>query len=490
MGMKERAQLDRGIDRLDAIVETIRQGGRIPGAALAVVMDGAMVYAKGFGYRDLKRRKKMTADTLYPIASTSKALNTTLLGMLVDEGRLSWDAPVQHYLPRFRLRDPVASAHVTIRDLLTMRSGLPRHDWVWWGNKESRAEIVMRLAHLEPSAQFRQRFQYNNLTATVAGHVAEVITGSNWEDLVENRIFAPLGMPRTSCATPKDDNFTLSYHENTRRKLVPTKRRSAEVTGPSGGSVHSTVVDMTRWILFNLTGGGRKRGRLVSTETLAKIHSPQAVIGERPLARLPADATYALGWVVDWYNGHKRVSHAGYLHDVHSSVMFFPDRGIGMVSFTNFGCPLLAELINQQAFDTVMGLPTLQTIEQKLVIYEKAVTDTRQRNASVHRVPHTRPSHPLQDYSGKYHHAGYGEITIQKRGHKLHLRFRDLILLLRHWHYESWVAEDSELWTTHQAHPFDRANHLQFHADAKGEVMGLSLPLEPEVAPIRFERRR
>lgn len=480
----------RNLDKLDALIEPMLRVARVPGAAIAVVASGKVVYAKGFGYRDLRSKKPLTADTIYPIASTTKTINATLLGMLVDEGRLEWDAPVQRYLPHFRLRDAVISARVTVRDLVTMRTGLPRHDWVWSGSSKTRAQLVEHIAHLDLSADFRRRFQYCNLTVTAAGHIAEVVAQRSWEALVQQRIFRPLAMRHTSVARPTRGNVTLCYHEDAQRKLVRTNVRSSEATAPAGGSVHSTVGDMARWVLFNLKGGVLNGRRLIRTDVLGEIHAPQVVIGDRPLAELPADAAYAMGWMVDSYNGHKRVSHGGYLHDVNSSVMFFPGVDVGMVSFINFGCPRVAELINHSAFDVLLGLTPARTIEQKMADYEAKIEQTSRRNASVPRVSGTRPSHPLGAYHGKYTHAGYGEIKIQRRGRKLFLKRNDLLLGLKHWHYDVWVADDDRRWPIHQSHAFDRTRQIQFHLDTQGEIAALSMPMEPAVAPIRFARQQ
>lgn len=484
--MKRARQPVRNLDGLHSVIEGILRAARIPGAALAVVADGKTIYSRGFGRRDLKTGKRVTPDTVYPIASTTKPMNATLLGMLVEEGRLEWDAPVQRYLPKFRLKDDLASARVTVRDLVTMRTGLPRHDWVWVGNPKNRADMVERLAYLDLSADFRQRFQYCNLSSAAAGHIAEVITGQSWESLAAQRLFRPLGMRRTSCARPTHDNVSSSYHENARRKLLLSRRHVSQVIAPAGGAVHSTVADMGRWISFNLEGGKANGRRLMGRKTLAQIHAPQVVIGERPLAGLPPDGSYSLGWLVDSYNGHKRLSHGGYLHDVHSSVMLFPVARIGMVAFTNFGCAVLAHLLNQCAFDALMGLPSVETAEQKLTLYEKKIEDIRKRNASLVRASNTGPSLPLSAYRGDYVNAGYGRIRVGKRGRGLILQRDALRLPLQHWHYDVWVARDSDIWTIHEAHAFDRGCQIHFCMDAHGHVAGLTIPLEPEVEPIRF----
>lgn len=478
------------MESVDGIIEEVLRVARIPGAAIAIVVGGKTVYAKGYGYRDLRAKKPVVPDTLYPIASTTKAMNATLLGMLVDEGRLEWDAPVQNYLPQFRLRDVMASTRVTVRDLVTMRTGLPRHDSVWEGNATTtRADLIERLAYLDLSADFRQRFQYCNLSVTAAGHVAEVITGQTWEAMVRQRIFVPLKMRNTRCGRPKNGNVTSAHHENARRKIVLTKPRASELTAPSGGSVYSTVTDMTRWMLVNLEHGAVGRRQLISERTLAQLHAPQVVIGERPLAGLPADGAYALGWLVDTYNGHKRVSHGGYLNDVNSSVMLFPSLGIGLVCFVNFGCAVLAPLINQHVFEVMMNQTPVRTLKEALALYETKIENTRRRVTSFERVENTRSSHPLSAFAGNYANAGYGSLVIKLRGSQLILQWNDLRLPLKHWHHDVWLAEDHARWTLHQPHAFDGACPIQFHLDAHGHVSTLTIPLEAEVSPIVFNKR-
>jgi CubicO group peptidase (beta-lactamase class C family) len=477
------------LDRIDGLIEPILRTARIPGAAIAVVAGGENVFAKGYGYRDLGSLKPMTARTVYPVASTTKSINATLLGMLVDDGLLSWDRPVQDYLPRFRLEDSTIGAQATLRDLVTMRTGLPRHDWLWAENPISRADLVSRLQHMPLSCGFRERFQYNNLTVVVAGHVAEVVTGSSWEALVQERILVPLGMRDTGFSLPRVDDVTLAYHENSRRELIVTKRLATELAGPSGGSVHSTVVDMARWISFNLSGAEVDNQRLISPRGLAEIHSPQVMAGNDPSAPTTG-AAYALGWFVDTYNGRARLSHPGYLHDVNSEIMLFPEDGIGIVSFINLGGPAYARIISQRAFDLIMGFTPTQPIEAAMTQYEQKIVDTRKRNASVPRVENTSPSHRLDDYLGVYVHPGYGKVEIDRSSAGLMFQRNNLRLALRHHHYDAWVAEDNDLFPIHIAHPFDSAGHFLFETNPTGEVSAVSIRLEPTLLPVRFQKQQ
>jgi CubicO group peptidase (beta-lactamase class C family) len=482
--------LDKALESLDGpdgLIEPMLRAARVPGAAIAIVADGKTVFARGYGSRDLQAKLPLTEHTLYPIASTTKALNATLIGMLVDEGRLAWDTPVQHYCPQFRLRDPLISTQVTLRDLLAMRTGLPRHDWVWSGNPMSRPELVERLRYLQLSAGFRERFQYNNMTATTAGYIAELVTGARWEDLLQQRILTPLEMTDTVSARPTDGDVTLSYHENAQRELIISQRLAAEVTAPSGGAVYSTVADMARWIAFNLAGGKCAGNQLIQAATLKEIHGPQVAARTDPSAP-SAHATYAMGWFVDTYNGRTRLVHSGDLHNVNSDLSLFPEDGIGIVSFINFGCPKLSRLINQRVFDLIRMQNSVESLEDRLAQYEKQIADTSKRSASMRRVEGTSPSHPLEHYAGTYVHRGYGEIRISRRSEELIFRRKDLVLPLERWHYDVWVAKNTDLFALHRPNPFDRSSRLRFETNADGDIEALHIQLEPAVDPIRFQK--
>jgi CubicO group peptidase (beta-lactamase class C family) len=477
------------LEGLDSLVEPMLQAARIPGAALAVVAGEQTLLARGYGWRDLEGALPMTAETVYPIASTTKGLNATLLGMLVDEGLLAWDTPVREYLPELQLSDSDTTAATTLRDLLSLRTGMPRHDFLWTESGLSRAGLVERMPHLPLSARLRERFQYTNLTPTLAGHIAEVVTGRSWEDLMNERLLKPLGMHSTTFAAPRAGNTTASYHENQRRDLVRTVRWATEPIGPAGGSLHSTIADMARWLAFNLNGGESAGRQLLRRQTLHELHSACVLVGTDPSAPSP-NAAYGLGWFIDRYNGYARISHSGYLHDVHGWVMLFPEVALGIVSFTNFASSRLASLISQCTFDLLMGLEPLEKLEQRLARYEQNIADTRRRLAGVHRVPDTSPSHPLQDYAGSYAHPGYGRVEIVRNHETLRFQRNQLILPLQHWHYDAWVVADNELFEIHRPHAFERSNRICFETSEDGAIEAFRMRLEPAIAPIRFVKHQ
>lgn len=478
--------------KLDTIVEAALRAGKIPGAAVAIVSDGGIVFSKGYGYRDVESGLPVTAQTVYPIASTSKAINATLLGMLVDEGKLAWDAPVRDYLPRFQLGDPCTSMSVTLRDLITMRTGLPRHDWFYVENPIGRAELVERLRYLPLSSRLREQFQYTNVTVTAAGHIAEVVTGKSWEELIRHRILSPLAMCDTRFERPAGGNVTLSYCEGKSGELRVSRRLAAAVTAPSGGAIHSTVEDMARWILFNLNGGKVAGRQLVQPQTLKEIHAPQIVVGGDPAAARKPNATYAMGWSSDSYRGYRRLSHGGYLHDVNSEALLFPSLGIGVVTFVNFGPPMFALPIVELAFDTIMSIEDGHALEERLEDhankYRKKVQETRHRRATAHRIEGATPSHSLSAYAGTFAHAGYGHLEVRQVREGLILHRHNLELPLRHWHFDTWTFEENDLFGIHECHAFDETSRVLFHTNEDGEVAALSICLEPAVSQIRFDR--
>jgi hypothetical protein len=295
-------------------------------------------------------------------------------------------------------------------------------------------------------------------------------------------------MRSTWLEPPAEVDLTLSYHENESRDLVPTRLRDAGLVSPAGGLIHSTVQDMSLWMELNL--GTRKDGPRVgiTQETLRDIHCPQILCGGDTAAP-SAHAAYAMGWFVDWYNGHRRLSHGGYLHDINSEVSLFPDDGIGVVSFTNHGCARLARLINQYAFDLTTGLKTTITFDDRIAQYERDIEAARARKVSTARVLNTKPSHSLGSYAGSYQHLGYGTVLIDLCGDELIFRREKWEVALQHWHYDVWVAQDSDDFAIHGPHLFERSNGILFENDLEGGISGLYLRVDPALPAARFVKR-
>jgi len=477
-----------GLETLRPVVQGILERARIPGAGLAIVEGSEVVYAEAFGYRDLGSKLPLTPDTSFPIASTTKGMNGTLLAMLAQEGRLSWDVPVRRYLPTFEMHDKRVGEQVTLRDLVIMRTGLAPHDFVWMENPITRSELVNCLPHLPLALPFRERYQYNNLTPTLAGHIAEVVSGKSWEDLLRERLFSPLGMSATDFVPPQHVPTTVAYHENLERELRVTECFAAEPIGPAGGSIYSTVIDMGKWIALNLNQGKFSGCQVIAQEALERVHSPSILMGDDPAAPSP-HATYGLGWFIDRYNGLTRISHTGHLHDVHSSVMLFPQTGIGLVSFINFASSRIATLINEHALQHIFSWQAPLSLQDALSLYENKIATNCKRLSGQRRAAHTAPSHKMDDYTGIYSHPGYGKLRIERsRNHLVFARGR-LTLPLEHWHYDTWAVRENEIFEIHKPHSFDGSARLVFRLAPDGDVNGFSIGLDPTVPDVCFTKQ-
>jgi CubicO group peptidase (beta-lactamase class C family) len=458
----------------------------VPGMAIAIVKNKEVIYSKGFGYRDVEKQMTVTPDTLFAIGSSTKAFTTFALGTLVDQGKLEWDKPVRNYIPWFRLYDPAIGEHLTPRDLVTHRSGLPRHDLVWYNNyAASRKYLVERLAYLEPSADLRERFQYNNLMFLTAGYLTEVITGQKWEDAIRDRILQPLGMTRTNFSvedSQKDADFAEPYQKKD-DKIVKMPFRPITNLGPAG-AINSSVNEMSRWVMVHLNSGKFGDTQIASASTVADMHLPHMVTGavsDRPDISSP---DYAMGWFVDTYRGHRRVYHGGNIDGFSANVMLLPEDGIGFVVLTNMNGTGLRDLIVRVAADRLLKLSPVDWIgdaAKRRAVAEAAGKEARKKKEVV-RVPGTHPAHKVEDYAGDYEHPGYGVLKVDLHEGHLETTYNGITTALEHWHYETFngmkAADDT----------FEDMKYT-FQTDAQGFVSALSVPFEPSVKDIVFTKK-
>lgn len=463
----------------------------VPGVGIAVVAGGEVVFAEGFGYRDLEEQKPMTADSLFAIGSTTKAMTATLLGMVVDEGELAWDEPLTRYLPSFRLADPMITARITPRDLLTHRSGLPRHDLVWYNNNAAtRGEMVARMAHLELTADLREKFQYNNLMFMTAGYLAGQLSGATWEEALRARLFEPLGMERSNFSvadSQEDPDHALPYRENDDDELERIPFRSIDLIGPAG-SVNSSVREMSHWLLFNLQGGRAGEAQLINPSTLADIHSPHMSVNAMPAPQTKvSQRAYGMGWMVEVYRGHRRLQHGGGIDGFVTSVMFFPDDDLGLVAFSNRGSGV-AGLVNQVAADRILGLDPIDWLgdAKKRMEEGRAEAEEAEKKKDAVRVAGTEPSHAIADYAGDYAHPGYGTLTVATQGedaHGLELTYNGITAPLEHWHYDVWNGAETD------GDPTFEDQKVLFRSDFDGQISSVVSALELTAEPIVFAKQ-
>ncbi len=471
----------------EEFVEAARAAWEVPGVAMAVVRDGEVAWAHGFGHRDVEAKLPVTPHTLFAIGSASKAFTTFALGTLVDEGKLDWDEPVRRYLPAFRLHDPAASELITPRDLVTHRSGLPRHDLLWYNNNSwTRTEFVARLAHLEPSEQLRAKFQYNNLMYLTAGYLLEQLTGKTWEAAVRERILAPLGMTRSNFSvaeSQRSDDFSSPYEERD-DAVVKIPFRSIDAVGPAG-SINSSVEEMAEWIKLHLAAGKLGDRRLIGKATLADLHSPQMVVGDTIERPELSQTSYGMGWMIDTYRGHRRVHHGGGIDGFSAMVTLLPEDGIGMVVLSNKSGTGLPELLVRHASDRLLALPPIDWSAEALArrdAAEKAAEEAEAKKQTVRKTG-TRPAHAPAEYAGAYEHPGYGVLEVAVAGKALEFTINGIRSPLEHWHYEVWNVPEGA------ADPVFTHTKLLFATDVKGNVSSVAAAFEPAVADIVFTKK-
>jgi len=466
----------------DTFVTKTMEEWKVPGLGISIVKDGKVIFSKGFGFRDVKKGFKVTPKTLFAIGSCSKAFTAATMGILVDEGKLDWDKPVREYLPSFKLKDPFATEGMTPRDLVCHRSGLPRHDLLWYGSSATRQELFHRLQYLEPSKDFRTTFQYQNLMFMTAGYMVGKVAGTTWEKFVQDRIFGPLGMNDSNFSvedSKKAPDFALPYMEKD-DKVIEIPFRNIDTVGPAG-SINSNVIDMADWLLLNLSKGKFGENQIISEGSLNEIHSPQMISSKSFKYDESFYSTYGMGWGITAYRGHLKVSHGGGIDGFTAQVTFMPRDNIGMVIFTNMSGTPLPSIVAYNAYDRLLGLDQIpwnkRIKDQRDKAKEEAEKAKKEKDKD--RKLNTKPSHPLEDYAGDYEHPGYGVVSIKKEGDKLKGVFNSISFDVKHYHYDIFEM-NNEI--------FDMTEKVSFLTDNKGNINSLSVQLEDSVEAIVFTK--
>jgi CubicO group peptidase (beta-lactamase class C family) len=464
---------------------------QVPGCSIGVFYDGQVLLDQGYGVKNLDSKTPVTADTLFPIGSATKAFTTLLLAQQVDAGKLDWDSPVRSYLPDFRLYSNELTDDVTVRDLVTHRTGLPRHDALWYGSPFTRAQLVGRLQYLAPSAPLREKFQYNNLMFMTAGYLAGQLSGSTWEDEIQQRILGPLGMGATRITTPDfnaapdhaDGYWQLPDDAGRPGPPTFTPLTDFQALAPAG-SVCSSADDMLKWVQFQL-GDGQWQGRaVVSAAQLTAMHSMQMAIGSSPdNPRSPLQG-YGMGWFVSDYRGHYCVDHGGNIDGFTAMVRLFPQDGLGIVVLSNLANTPLPSIAAYGAADRLLGLPENDISGRALAAQQQAQAAAAAGHAAALPLPTgnepgAKPAHALADYAGSYVNPGYGEVQITALPEgKLGCSFNGFKVTLGHRQFETFAVLDK--------HPLLADLQVLFVTDIAGRVSGLSVTLEPAVDPIVF----
>jgi CubicO group peptidase (beta-lactamase class C family) len=457
---------------LDRILKTALKVAGVPGLALAVATT-EQTYAQGYGIRCAGGGDAVTPDTLFAGASITKPFTATAIALLVDRGKLSWDEPIRRYLPEFRMADPVADSQVTLRDLVTHRTGLPRNDYLWYRSGYSRQEVLRRIGNLKHNEPFRTRLQYQNLGFMVAGEVIRAVSGADFfESFLQKELLLPLGMTRSnlSIMIAEADSDHTEPHQRINGKLQQGAWPGFDVVAGCGG-LNSCATDMVKWLQFHLNQGKTLEGnQLLSPTALQETYQPQTILMASPGQ---VDMACCLAWGLKHYQGHPLLCHGGAAIDgFRSYIEFAPRVGIGFCLFANLNGAFFTSVSN--AIRQVL----LETAREDWISKCKAeIKKERQeeREAEAKRKSERKNGKssplPLKDYVGQYECPAYGLLTVEaeKQGSRDRLRLS--------WnHYNTGLQHQtfSTFVTTDQKEVFD-TNKAAFEISPAGEIRSLSL---------------
>jgi len=466
------------LDGFDAFANQELRDWKCDGFAIAIVQDGRVILSKGYGLRDARKNLPVTEKTLFAIGSSTKSFTVTSLGVLVDQGKLDWDKPVRDYLPDFRLWDQFATERMTTRDLVTHRSGLPRHDLMWYNSPFSRQELFDRLRYLEPNKDFRTTFQYQNLMFMTAGYLAGHIAGTTWEQLVRKVIFEPLGMTSSNFSvtdSQKSADFSLGS-QVVNDNAVDMPFRNIDSIGPAG-SINSNIEDMTKYVMMHLAKG---KGVVSATNEMQMMTPQMAIQAPSPDKEL-GDLAYGMGFFVTSYRGHKFVHHGGNIDGFSALVAFLPQDNIALVILTNQNASPLPAVVAYNVWDRLLGLDQVDwtaRIKQQRALTKASEQDAKRKGYTTQRTG-THPSHDLGEYAGEYEHPGYGIVKIENVSGGLKIDYHGLGGVLTHFHYDVFEVPKDE------TNPFSEEK-VQFHSNLAGEVDSLGIPFESTLKDITF----
>ena len=441
---------------LDAYAARVMKTFEVPGLSVAIVKDGKVVLAKGYGVRKLGEPTPVDENTLFGIGSNTKAFTSAALATLVDEGKIAWDDRVYQRLPGFQMYDPYVAHEMTIRDLLTHRSGmgLGEGDLLFWPpTTYAREDIIYRLRFMKPASSFRSRYAYDNLLYMVAGQIIPAVTGKSWEAYVRERILTPLGMTTTNLSTTSfkaGDDYAWP-HSRVDGKLQVVQFQALDNLAPAG-SINSSSLEMGKWLLLQLNRGklpGSDK-RLFSEAQSREMWTPQTILptddSSGPLAPLNHKfAAYGLGWGLQDYHGRKVVGHSGGLLGFVSMVRLVPEENLGIVVLTNAEQTGAMAAIIYHLLDHYLGLKPIDWIAAFKADDESNQKETAEalKKQETTRAADSKPSLPLEKYVGVYTDAWYGPATIRMDSGQLVFTLDhtpSAVADLQHWQYDTFKA--------------------------------------------------
>lgn len=481
---------------LDTAFERVLKDQLAAGFAVAVVEKDKIIYAKGFGYRDYEKKIPVTTNTLFAIGSCTKAFTASLLGILQKEKKIDFDEPAAKYLPGLKFYNEDMDRHISIRDMMSHRTGLPRHDYSWYLFKtNSRDSLLQRIRYQQPSFGIRERWQYNNFMFLTQGLIAEHLTGKTWEENISTHIFKPLGMTRSNMnieALNKDADAAIGYGLKKDSIIDQRDYYHINAMGPAG-SINSSVNEMAKWVITWINAGKYEGKEIIPAGYINTAMSAQMVSSPGLPSKERTDvffSSYGMGWSLSSYKGHYRVEHGGNIDGFSASTSFFPTDSIGIIVLTNQNASSVTSIVRNLIADRLLKAPFFDWNKDILESNRKAkeAAKAAEKTASSNQQKNTKPSHALKDYEGIYSHPGYGSMELVVRNDSLFGYISDNdVTWLRHYHYDIFspynVDKDGTIDTSGSS-PLK----FQFLMNESGEINTLILKLEPTLDALKFTK--
>lgn len=472
-------ELQLKLNKIQAYTDSVMKKGHVAGLSMGIIQDGKIIFNRGFGYSDIENKISCNETTLFAIGSCTKAFTTALLSILNDEQKFDWEKPVKQYVHEFSLKDNFAAEQANAIDICSHRTGLPRHDLIWYSSSLKRNELIGKINAMEFNKPFRTTWQYNNFMFLTAGVIAERIAGQSWEDLVQKKIFDPLEMKQSKIHFTDftaADNKSKGYDYEDKKFNVKPYRNIDEM-GPAG-SIFSTSTDMLNWIQLLLNKGEFNGKKIISSEQIDWLTSPKMVMpASDPMLKNPS---YGLGWMNFIYNGKTIVSHGGNIDGFSAYVIMVPEEKIGMVILSNKNSSSIPELLGLYATDVLLGNPEFDWFENKLAALIKA-RDEKKPEEKKPKKNETKKAglHPLNKYAGEYTNNAYGSFSIAFKDGGLVGKFNSLNLSFEHFQFETFLAkfegEEDEIKVT-------------FFTNENGKIDWFQIKLDAAIEPIQFKK--
>jgi len=470
------------LGELDTYIEKAMEEWQVPGLAIAIVKDDQVIYNKGFGVKDINKKDPVDTNTQFAIASNTKAFTVHALGLLVQEGKISWDDPVLKYLPDFQLYDPLVTRKITIRDLLCHRSGLGlwAGDLIWWGSTYTREDVMDRIRFIKPVADFRTTYRYSNMMFLVAGQIIPEVTGKSWDIFLKERFFSPLNMKRTNSSIKELDmkgNVAMP-HTIRNDKVVSVPYVNVDNSAPAG-AINSCTADLVHWLRLQLASGSYDGKQLVNPEIISETRKSQIMIPIsgtakkiNPFSHL---STYALGWRLRDYRGRMLINHGGGLDGMYSVLGFMPEENIGVVILTNLDNHSLQYALSYHVYDLLLNLDFQDWSKRYLNAAKEEATKKEKGKREKEKLEDTKPSHEISEYLGRYSSQLYGEVEIYKRNNEVKIRLSahpNISGTVQHWQYNTFLVKWNDV-------VFDE-NFIYFELDDQGNIDQFRMSIRPD----------